>query len=89
MTTNHIEVLDEALLRPGRIDYRLYLGKATDRQKVKLYRRFFPMASEYEALAFVESSRSAATMADFQGLLLGLEGQERLNLAEVEAPELT
>jgi mitochondrial chaperone BCS1 len=25
MTTNHIEVLDEALLRPGRIDYRLYL----------------------------------------------------------------
>lgn len=71
MTTNHIEVLDEALLRPGRIDYRLYLGKATDRQKIELYRRFFPEASEFEAREFLESSRSAETMAEFQGLLLG------------------
>jgi chaperone BCS1 len=79
MTTNHIEVLDEALLRPGRIDYRLYLGKATDRQKVELYRRFFPESLENEAREFVEASRSAETMAEFQGLLLGLEqGQGRL-----------
>jgi chaperone BCS1 len=81
MTTNHIEVLDEALLRPGRIDYRLYLGKATDRQKIELYRRFFPEASESEAREVVESSRSAETMAEFQGLLLGLEqGRERQEL---------
>ena len=83
MTTNHIEVLDEALLRPGRIDYRLYLGKATDWQKVELYRRFFPEASEFEAQDFVESSRSAETMAEFQGLLLALEQVEgRLGLME-------
>jgi chaperone BCS1 len=73
MTTNHIEVLDEALLRPGRIDYRLYLGSASDRQKAELYRRFFPEASDVEAMEFVEASRSAETMAEFQGLLLGLE----------------
>jgi chaperone BCS1 len=72
MTTNHIEVLDEALLRPGRIDYRLYLGKASDRQKIELYRRFFPHASEYESIEFVES-HFAETMAEFQGLLLGLD----------------
>lgn len=89
MTTNHIEVLDEALLRPGRIDYRLYLGKATDRQKIELYQRFFPEASESEARELVESSRSAETMAEFQGLLLGLEqGRERQELVEAAVPEL-
>jgi len=76
MTTNHIEVLDAALLRPGRIDYRLYLGKATGRQKIELYRRFFPDATEVEAREFVESSGSAVTMAEFQGLLLALEQGE-------------
>jgi chaperone BCS1 len=33
MTTNKIETLDPALLRPGRIDYRMYLGKAAEDQK--------------------------------------------------------
>jgi chaperone BCS1 len=73
MTTNHVEKLDPALLRPGRIDYKLYLGKASDRQKVVLYRRFFPESSEAAAWEFVEASGSAETMAEFQGLLLALE----------------
>lgn len=77
MTTNRMEALDEALLRPGRIDYRLYMGKATERQKMELYRRFFPQALEFEARAFVEIS-GAQTMAEFQGVLLGLE-QEQLS----------
>jgi len=73
MTSNRIEALDGALLRPGRIDYRLYMGEASDQQKIEMYGRFFPSASESEARAFVETHRSAGTMADFQGLLLGLE----------------
>ena len=52
MTTNKIEALDPALLRPGRIDYRLYLGVASEEQKLELYRRFFPLAEEFEARAF-------------------------------------
>jgi chaperone BCS1 len=76
MTTNHVEKLDQALLRPGRIDYKLYLGRASDHQKVELYRRFFPDSSEHEAWEFVDASRSVETMAEFQGLLLALEQGE-------------
>jgi mitochondrial chaperone BCS1 len=87
MTTNRIETLDEALLRPGRIDYKLYLGKATARQKMDLYRRFFPQASEFEAEVFVETHASVQTMAEFQGLLLGAE-QESWELSEAVLPVL-
>jgi chaperone BCS1 len=76
MTTNRIEMLDDALLRPGRIDYKLYLGKASYRQKTELYCRFFEGVSEFEAAAFVETHASVETMAEFQGLLLALEQEQ-------------
>lgn len=72
MTTNAVEALDPELLRPGRIDYKLYLGEAANSQKCELYRRFFPEATEEEAREFVEA-HAVETMAEFQGLLLGLE----------------
>src|SRR5207344_26982 len=75
MTSNQIEALDPALLRPGRIDYRLYLGPATEEQRVQLYRRFFPAAAMVEAELFVDGHPEVKTMAEFQGLLLALESR--------------
>lgn len=72
MTTNAVEALDPALLRPGRIDYKLYLGEASHSQRYELYRRFFPEATDFEAREFVEA-HAVETMAEFQGLLLALE----------------
>jgi mitochondrial chaperone BCS1 len=82
MTTNQMEMLDPALLRPGRIDYRLYMGEASDRQRIELYRRFFPEATEAESAAFAQA-HGTETMAEFQGLLLALE--QEWNCPETES----
>jgi mitochondrial chaperone BCS1 len=90
MTSNHIDALDPALLRPGRIDYRLYLGAAADEQKVELYLRFFPLAAESEAYAFVEARGEVKTMAEFQGTLLAVaENQPSPGTAHPAIPEMT
>jgi chaperone BCS1 len=72
MTTNKVEALDPALLRPGRIDYRLFMGEASESQRIELYRRFFPDTTEAVARDFAQA-HSVETMAEFQGLLLALE----------------
>ncbi|KAF8940789.1 hypothetical protein BGZ58_004703 [Dissophora ornata] len=41
MTTNHIEILDPALIRPGRVDLREYVGDATPTQVRKMFKRFY------------------------------------------------
>ncbi|KAF2139319.1 uncharacterized protein K452DRAFT_289869 [Aplosporella prunicola CBS 121167] len=44
LTTNHIERLDEALIRPGRVDLTVRLGEATEWQIMQLWDRFYAEA---------------------------------------------
>ncbi|KAI8084916.1 BCS1 N terminal-domain-containing protein [Halteromyces radiatus] len=41
LTTNHIEKLDPALIRPGRVDLKEHLGNATDHQIRGMFTRFY------------------------------------------------
>ncbi|KAJ1563136.1 hypothetical protein HK405_013463 [Cladochytrium tenue] len=41
MTTNHLEKLDKALIRPGRIDFRIYFGNATRETARRLFLQFY------------------------------------------------
>jgi chaperone BCS1 len=64
ITTNHIEKLDPALLRPGRIDLSLELGYMTDETARKALRKFFP-AKEVNHI----SIKPRLTPAEFQNLV--------------------
>ena len=41
LTTNHVERLDEALVRPGRVDMMVRLGEASEYQMEQLWDRFY------------------------------------------------
>ncbi|KAJ7065640.1 hypothetical protein C8F01DRAFT_1366589 [Mycena amicta] len=45
-TTNHIEALDPALIRPGRMDLKIKYGLATAEQLEQMFDRFYPYNPE-------------------------------------------
>ena len=42
MTANYLERLDPALIRPGRVDFKSYIGHCTDYQLRKMFQKFYP-----------------------------------------------
>ncbi|PRP81942.1 mitochondrial chaperone BCS1 [Planoprotostelium fungivorum] len=71
MTTNKINRLDAALIRPGRIDVRYFFGLATSHQIASLFRRFYPEISDEAVEDFTSKvPERRVSMADLQGFLL-------------------
>ncbi|SCU93355.1 LAMI_0E14070g1_1 [Lachancea mirantina] len=47
MTTNHPDRLDPAILRPGRVDYKAFIGNATRYQIYQMFLKFYPGEIEH------------------------------------------
>jgi chaperone BCS1 len=72
MTTNHPELLDSALIRPGRIDRKFEFRNADGDMAQRLFERFFPqhkkLATEFGKI--VASAPRELPMADLQEHLI-------------------
>ena len=70
MTTNFMENLDSALIRPGRIDYQLKFDHCTKEQSVKMYRNLVNNIQEDDAKNFSKKvNRLKFTTAALQKFL--------------------
>lgn len=85
MTTNHLENLDPALIRPGRADVKLFVGNATPSQAKAIYTRFFPTAESGNADIFA-SRVGDVSMARLQEYLI--QHRNDCNAALADADEV-
>ncbi len=70
MTTNHKEVLDPALIRPGRCDLEVEFTNATVEQAEKLCLRFCPGDTDLAQKFGIHYGDKDVSMAMLQGLLI-------------------
>ncbi|KAL0274482.1 UNVERIFIED_CONTAM: hypothetical protein PYX00_006892 [Menopon gallinae] len=72
MTTNHIERLDPALIRPGRVDVKEYVGHCSAYQVEQMFRRFYPQLANYskDFSDTVMSQKKSVSPAQLQGYFM-------------------
>lgn len=56
MTTNYVDRLDKALIRPGRVDYAEYIGHCSKRQLEIMFSNFYPQSDAKDAIEFAEKA---------------------------------
>jgi len=70
MTTNRVDVLPPALIRPGRVDLKIYVGLATREQLRRMYLRFFPGESDRSEEFANCLENVPLSMAEVQGFFM-------------------
>ncbi|XP_049985531.1 mitochondrial chaperone BCS1 isoform X2 [Alexandromys fortis] len=73
MTTNHIDRLDPALIRPGRVDLKEYVGYCSHWQLTQMFQRFYPGQAPSLAENFAEhvlKATSQISPAQVQGYFM-------------------
>lgn len=91
MTTNHPEKLDPAIMRPGRIDYRVFIGNATHYQIEKMFLRFYPGEEELSK-EFVKKASildKPISTAQLQGLFVFNKHDPKSALSMVDTLKYT
>eukprot|EP01059_Diplonema_ambulator_P006555 TRINITY_DN16211_c0_g1_i1.p1 TRINITY_DN16211_c0_g1~~TRINITY_DN16211_c0_g1_i1.p1 ORF type:complete len:420 (+),score=52.05 TRINITY_DN16211_c0_g1_i1:47-1261(+) len=80
LTTNHIDRLDDALIRPGRCDVKLLFPNSTPSQQLPLFLRFFPHDIEHAKLFVknLENVNPPPSMAALQGHLFSYRDSAKL-----------
>ena len=74
LTTNHRERLDEALVRPGRVDREVHIGWATESQVREMWARFYMEGTKAEKDEFVKVLMEAGVFDDVSGAKMDKEG---------------